>query len=449
MPKNRFDSIKGGKRVAIWGMGQIAKKKSKLIKEYIDPIVCVDSDSNVRLGGGAEEFGDLKCIAPDELEQYQIDIVVITPEKMEVIHEISAVIGEKYEIFTLNEILDDVYISLQEGVDFGEESSNIKHFSCSVGSCQCNLDCPYCYLDFRDSRLKYNQYFSHSIPFMLKAVSRKRLGGVAFFHLVGDGETLLKPGIIELVHGLLSEGHYVGINTNGTVRTKIDELLKFDEKLQKHLLIECSCHYLELKKQNMLDAFFDNINKLKNSSISFDATMVGVDEYIPYIGEIRDTFISKIGLLPVISPVRTDTTYQDGFPLGSKLSWDEYAKVWSDFPSKAIEIRAKTLGKIEIPCYAGINSGVIDFESGRLGSCVPGDTIDNIYSDITSRISFLKESHGCKWGFCSHCIWFLSGREIGNDVLPTSYQTWVNIDMDGKISYSDEVRKAMDICRDY
>lgn len=440
-----FNAVKAGKRVAIWGMGKNAKNKSSFIKKYIEPIVCVDSNKDL----WGKHFENIKCIAPKELVEYQIDIVVITLEDRFIINEISSMLRDTYLIYTLNQIWDDVQILAQNATDFGKESPYIKHFSCEIGSCVCNLNCSYCYVDFMDPKLKYNTHFSHSIPFIVKALSRKRLGGVAFFNMCGEGETLLKPGYMELLQGLLSEGHYVGVITNGTVDSKIEELLEFDEDEKKRLLVQCSCHYLELKRQNKLDIYFANVNRLKNSHISVCMTMPGADEYIPYIAEIKDICIQKTGLLPVISPIRTSTTYSDGFPLGSKLSWDEYCQVWEPFKSKAIEMRAKTLGKFKESCYAGINSGWINIETGEIRTCIPGEYMDNIYNDITKKISFRKECHVCKNGFCSHNNLFLSGRNIGDDMLLTWYQNFVNVDSDGNPTYSDEMRKATDYCCDY
>ncbi len=434
-----------GKKVALWGAGANLQKKREFIVKYICPELCVDSNEEL---WGNEILPGVICVSPKELDE-KIDVVVITPEKRGIIHSIKNLIDEKFEIYTLNEIFDEVEIERQKKVDFGAESNLIKHFSCELGSCVCNINCSYCYIDFREEQFKYNAFFPHSISFMIKAVSKKRLGGPAFFNMCGMGETLLKPGAIELIYGLLSEGHYVGVITNGTVSAKIEELLRFEKQYKDRLLVQFSCHYLELKRQNMLDVYFDNVNKLRAGKISVAMTMPGADEYIPYIKEIKDTCMKKTGFLPVISPIREETNYENGFPLGSKYTWEKYCEIWEEFGSKAIVMRGKTLGKFTGLCYAGVNSGWLSFESGEIRTCVPGEHLDNIYEDITRKIKFKEECHLCNNGFCSHNNLFLSKRQDEKGTLLSWYENFVCIDQNGMPTYSEEIRKATDYCCDY
>lgn len=134
-------------------------------------------------------------------------------------------------------------------------------------------------MDFLDPKLKYNSRFPHSISYMVKALSNDRLGGKAFFNICGEGETLLKPGFIELVRGLLSEGHYVGIITNGTVTRKLEELLQFPKDMAERILVQFFLHYLELKQQNLLNTYFDNVNMVRNGGVSVAITIPGADDF--------------------------------------------------------------------------------------------------------------------------------------------------------------------------
>lgn len=442
-----FDKKRKEKNVAVWGCGQNAKTKYKFILDYIKPVAIIDKREITE--DNCFSCSGIPCIKPEKMKDYNIDIIIISIEDNYIFKQIESLVSGKYHTYSLNQIWDYRQIEAQRNIDFGEESSEIKHFSCEIGSCICNMNCSYCYVDFSNPKLKHSAQFPHSIEYMLKAVSRKRLGGAAFFNMCGEGETLLKPGYIELVKGLLADGHYVGIITNGTVESKINELILLNEDFKKRLLVQCSIHYLELKKQNKLDIYFDTINKLKKNHISVCMTMPGADEYIPYIEEIKNKCLNKTGMLPVISPIRRETNFNEEFPLGSRLSWKEYYKVWEPFKSNAFEMRSKTLGKFEGLCYSGISSAWINFVTGEIRTCIPGERMDNIYDDITRKINFKKESHKCPYGFCSHNNLFLSGRQIGNDTLLTWYQNFINKDEQGNSTYTEEMRKATDYCCNY
>lgn len=442
-----FNEVRKGKKVAIWGVGQNAKKRYEFIINYIKPDVIVDKNeiSTDNCFSGSK----IPLIKPEEIIKYSIDIVVITVENSYLFNQIVSTIQDKYLIYSLNQLWDNEQVKAQKNIKFGKKMSPIKHFSCEIGSCVCNMNCSYCYVDFTNPKLKYEARFPHSVEYMVKAVSRERLGGDAFFNMCGKGETLLKPQYMDFVKGLLEEGHYVGIITNGTVESKIDEALQFDEELKKRILFQCSMHYTELKRQNKLDIYFGIVNKLRKNHISVCMTMPGADEYIPYIDEIKSICLEKTGILPVISPIRRATNYEEKFPLGTTQSWEDYCKIWKPFQSKAIEMRSKTLDKFNGLCYSGVNSGWINFVTGEIRTCVPGERMDNIYDDITRRIYFKEECHECPYGFCSHNNLFLSGRKYGDDKLLTWYQNFNNRDQNGKSTYTEEMRRATDYCCNY
>lgn len=443
----RYDFVNKfkNKRIALWGVGVNLSEKTDFVMKYICPQICIDSNEEL---WGKEIIPGVICKSPTELNE-NVDIVVITPMHGSIINAIRTMLDVRFEVYTLNQIFDEIEIDRQETSDFGEESDRIKHFSCEIGSCACNINCSYCYVDFQDPKLKYNMHFSHSVSFIMKALSRKRLGGRAFFNICGEGETLLKHGFIELVHGLLEEGHYVGIITNGTVTPKLKELLAFPEDMKERMLIQFSCHYLELKRQNMIDVYFDNVNLVRNGGVSVCTTMPGSDEYLPYKDEIKKIALDKTGFLPVISPIRAESKQGQGFPHGSKLPWNEYMDIWDDFGSRSIEIRNETLGKFTGQCYAGINSGWINMETGELRSCIPGEHVDNIYTDISSKIRFWEQPHSCGEGYCSHNGMFLSGRENQSVTLPTWYEMFSRIDVDGNPTFIGKMKEATDYCCEY
>lgn len=439
-----------GKKVVIWGCGNNFNKKKKYITEYVHPVFVVDNREELQ---NEEVLEGVPCYSPNHLASSDTDIVIISVENRFAAKQIESQIhdmNEKIEVLPLNALVDEIQIKEQEtSTIFSEPKNKIMHFSCELGSCVCNLKCSYCYVDFYDPELKDNSHFHHSVDFMLKALSPQRLGAFAFFNMCGEGETLLKPGIIELVYGLLSMGHYVGLITNGTVTPKVEELIGFPNDLKKRLLVQNSLHYIELKNQNKLSVYFENVHKLREGEISVSVTMPGSDIYLNYKDEIKNVCLENLGVVPAISPIRKMEEKGIGFPNGSEYEWDKYIQTWSDFNSKAIDMRTGTLDKIQIPCYAGVSSGWINLSTGELRSCVPGEELDNIYDDINRNIKFRSSPRNCPYEYCSHSGLYLSGRTNEGKLLPTWYDMWDKIDLNGKHLIGEELRKATNYVSDY
>lgn len=146
----------------------------------------------------------------------------------------------------------------------------------------CTLRCDYCYL-VQGNHLNVrggNTTLKYPLETVLKACSKKRLGGTALFQIIGDGETLLPEDVVPLIHGLLREGHYVRVITNGTLRDKIQELVEKAEKdgLLGRLMLSFSLHFLELEKRNLLERFASNVKYAKEKGVSFFVSIVASDE---------------------------------------------------------------------------------------------------------------------------------------------------------------------------
>lgn len=63
---------------------------------------------------------------------------------------------------------------------------------------------------------KSNCVLRNSLDYVLKAFSPKRLGGICYINLAGDGETMLPEDIEELLLGLMDQGHYLTVYTNAS-----------------------------------------------------------------------------------------------------------------------------------------------------------------------------------------------------------------------------------------
>ena len=148
-------------------------------------------------------------------------------------------------------------------------------------------------------------------------------------------------------------GHYADIITNGTITKKFDELintLNYEE--QSRLMIKFSFHYLMLKQTDLMQTFVDNVNKIKNSNISYSIEITPHDELIEYIDDIKDFSLKNFGALPHITVARDMDTKE--IALLTDYSRDEYQKIWGQFESPMFDFKFSTFNKRRKEfCYAG------------------------------------------------------------------------------------------------
>lgn len=278
----------------------------------------------------------------------------------------------------------------------------IKRFiSCAVPTYACNFRCSYCYLTCNGDPYNGKIYdFPLPVEDMVKALSVKRLGGICYFNMCAAGETTLQRKLFPLVKGLIDEGHFCDIITNGSISKKFDELIEMlDEKERSHLFLKFSFHYLQLKEKNLLETFVSNVNKAKNAGISFTVEITPHDELIPYIDEIKNFSIKNFGALPHITVARDNSTSE--IKLLTKLTREEYKKTWSVFDSALFDFKFSIFGrKINEFCYAGQNSLYLDLLTGEYKSCYCGDFLGNMFSNTEKPINF------CPIGKCTlaHCF---------------------------------------------
>ncbi len=174
----------------------------------------------------------------------------------------------------------------------------VKMINGTIHTSGCTLNCDYCYLAQSDHRNDRETYaLRYPLETVLQACAKKRLGGTAFIQIIGDGETLLPKDAVPLICGLLKEGHYVQVVTNGTLQNRIHELVEMVEKdgLVSHLLLSFSLHFLELEKRNFLEIYAANINYVKEKGISFRISLVCGDEYLEAADRIHAFCKEKLG----------------------------------------------------------------------------------------------------------------------------------------------------------
>ncbi|MBQ4263502.1 MAG: radical SAM protein [Bacilli bacterium] len=263
----------------------------------------------------------------------------------------------------------------------------------------CNLRCHYCYIAQLNKFNNKLASFGHTKEEIRKALSKKRLGGTCLINLCAGGETLLSNEVVPVIKELLLEGHYVMVVTNGTVSHRFKEICNFDKKLLERLFFKFSYHYLELKRLNFLEIFFENVDKVRNAGASFTLEITPSDELIPYIDEIKEYTLEKIGALPHITIARDDRT--NNIDILTKVDREEYNKIWGSFDSKLFEFKNKIFyEKRKEFCYAGEYSAYLNLSTGDLRQCLCGYVMDNIYTDLDKPIKFEAIGNNCELPHC-------------------------------------------------
>ena len=258
----------------------------------------------------------------------------------------------------------------------------------------------------------------------------------------GAGETLAQREVIDIVAAILSEGHYVNITTNGTLSQRFDELIEKCKPNIKRLHISFSMHYLELVKLNLLERFFDNIDKVRRAGASFMLQINLCDEYIPYIEEIKKISYEKVGAYPQVALTRNEETVP--MSIHSKLSNSEYYKYGSLFESPLFDFTFKNFNvKRKEFCYAGDWSGILDLQTGILKKCYNEPIGVNIFEDIDKPICFEAVGSNCKSCYCVNSSHFMSLGVIPEISTPTYAQLRNRVCSDGSEWLQPEIKSFM------
>jgi hypothetical protein len=231
-----------------------------------------------------------------------------------------------------------------------------------------------------------------------KAFSKERLGGACFFNLCADGETLLTKRIDEYLKAIVEQGHYIEIVSNMTVTPVIDRILTWDKDLLERTEFKCSFHYLELKNKGLLDVFADNVNRSWASGASASVEITPADELIPHIDECTAFSMKRFGALPQLTIARNDATIRLEYL--TKLSREEYRKVWSRFDSPFWRFKTAIFKKRRKEfCYSGAYSLFVNLATGKTGQCYICWHRQNIFEDLSKPIEFLPVGRCCQ----PHC----------------------------------------------
>lgn len=282
-----------------------------------------------------------------------------------------------------------------------------RFIDCYIPIETCNFQCNYCYIAQKGLFGNKLKQLPVSAEIIRKALSYERLGGKCIINLCASGETLLLREILDVIHALLLEGHYIMVVTNGSATNKFQEISEWDKELLSHLFFKFSFHFLELKRLNMMDRFFENIDTVNKSGCSFTVEMTPCDELVPYIPEIKKTCMLNLGCLCHITVARNELTKD--FEILTKYTIEEYKSIWNVFDSKLFQFKLDIfLKKRKEFCYAGDWSCVLNLFSGDLYKCNFNKKMDNIYEDFEKPIKFQAIGRHCSMSHCYNGHVFLA-----------------------------------------
>lgn len=319
----------------------------------------------------------------------------------------------------------------------------IKRFiDCYIPTQTCNLRCHYCYIT---QNRKFNNKlaeFAYSRETICKALSKERLGGTCLLNFCAGGETLLSSEVLPLVRSLIEEGHYAMIVTNGTLKKRFDEVATWPKEVLERLFFKFSFHYLELKRLDLLELFFNNVNLMKQMGASFTVEITPTDELIPYIDEVKAICMEKLGTLCHVTVARDDRT--DGIDVLTKYNFEEYKKIWGQFNSELFAFKTEIFyQKRNEFCYAGDWSAYLNLGTGALRQCYCGKLLGNIYEDVNKPIPFAAIGEQCTQPHCYNGHVFLTLGNIPELQTPTYAQMRNRVCSDGSEWLKPQMRALM------
>ena len=284
----------------------------------------------------------------------------------------------------------------------------------------CNMRCEYCYITQcidENHSLKVN--LKYPLETMIRAFSPKRLGGLANVTVIGSGETLFCKEVIPFVKGLLEFGHVVSLVTNVTITKRLDEILNFERKLMRRLIIKGSCHWDELVRLKKLDTYFDYLRKFREVGANISPFLVICSSYYKQFEEIHDRFIKELGDVPDCSPCLIMPTNElirgAQFYVDPPLDENFLKKEKLLFNSKVFDTCVKWLDidPQKIFCYAGKWSFIVNLESGRVRKCHRCPSETDFFVDLENMPKLEAIGSNCQTNSCS-----LQYNFIGEGLIP-------------------------------
>ncbi|MGL5150611.1 MAG: radical SAM protein [Clostridium sp.] len=197
------------------------------------------------------------------------------------------------------------------------------------------------------------------------------------------------------------------IVTNGTLSNRFDEIVKMPKELLEKLFFKFSFHYLELKRLNKIEDYFNNITKVKKAGCSYTVELTSNDEAIEEIEDIKEICKKYLGVDCHITIGRDDR--KKDIDILSEYSFDDFKNIWKSFNSELFEFKTEIFyEKRKEFCYAGKWSYYLNLVTGELKQCYCGENIDNIYLNPNKALKEKAIGYNCELPHCYNGHAFLS-----------------------------------------
>ena len=316
---------------------------------------------------------------------------------------------------------------------------------CLIPITACNIKCHYCYVAQRMNRSMKKAELKYPPEVMAYALRKDRLGGAAYISICGAGETLLQKEMPEIVFALLKEGHYINITTNGTISAafkRIAELIP--SELLKRINFSFSYHYIELKRTNQLQRFFDNIKYVKELGCSFVVQLNLCDEYVEHFDEIKRICLDNVGALPQLAATRDEINLHKDIRLFTKKSKEEYMQLGESFDSPLFRFTMKNfMVKRKEFCYAGQWAYVLNLSTGIMKPCYASQIRQNVFENPETPIRLTAIGCHCRSPFCMNSSHFMSMGVIPSVSTPSYGELRNRECQDGTTWYNDVMKDVL------
>lgn len=286
-----------------------------------------------------------------------------------------------------------------------------KFIECLIPVTKCNIKCSYCYVIQENRRAGIVPELDYDLDTIQKALTKERFGGTCYFSLCGAGETLIPEYVIDIAYRLLENGHYVNITTNGTLTKRFEQIIeKFPKEYLARLHFAFSLHYIELKRLNALERFFDNVDRIRKNGCSFVIQINLCDEYYPYLDEIKRICMERVQAMPQVAVTRKESKYPKmQIDLYTDKTEEEYIKNGKSFDSPLFEYTLKNFKKKRKEfCYAGDWAYQLNLKNGLLKRCYCSCVVQNIFKDINKPIFTCAVGKFCNSDYCFNSSHFVS-----------------------------------------
>lgn len=312
-----------------------------------------------------------------------------------------------------------------------------------VPGTMCNLRCKYCYVSncTDESHLEKPSY-DYPLETMIEAFNPKRLKGIAEIHVISGGETLIDDTVVPFVHGLLKQGHVVTVVTNLTLNNRIDELLDLPKEYLKRLIVKGSLHWLELKRLNKIDDYFNNMQKVLAARASSFPFLVLSEDYMPYLDEIEKTCKERLNAMPHCTP---SIVFEEHQINGKTRTNPECTEEFVNFVNNKFnsEIFKASVNYLDVDikkifCYAGEWSFGVHLKTGGMVKCHNCSPEANFYKELPK---LLPIGNNCRIANCA-----LQYNFIAEGLIPEGPRTPAFGDMLGRENLiNEEVRNLLNV----